>query len=287
METPDNFDWKHYATLNPYGNIPFDPKGAIQHYNRIGKRNNWTCNYGDLDVLVYSSGKTGSTTLGTSFSHSGYKTALLHADSIYPETDRIIDIINYPRNKKLQVITSYREPVSQFISIFFQNIPQITGLSDRDFMKKSIPWCKDKVIEYLKIICLKELPTNLFKESLRINYDGINVFDHPFDKEKGFVSIEGELIDLLIIRFDMINRWEDIIREQTPFTNFKMKPTNLTKHKAIGDLYRTITNSIVVPKEILDYLFEKEDVNLKYIFTDEEIASIKNKWYGRLEKSTQ
>lgn len=279
---PSNFDWKHYLTLNPYANIPANAEGATRHYGTCGHIYGWAYDWGQLEVLIYSAGKTGSTTLGSSFARSGYKTALLHYDPPNPEIGRIIDIINYPRPHKLLVATTYREPISRYISAFFENITPLLRISQEEFASRDYDWCVSKVIEHLYSIVFKPPNENLFDPALSGNYGGTDILSKPFDKDQGYAMIETDKLQILILRFDKIDNWVQLVNTHAQ-KKIHLVSTNLTQKKPTGTLYKQISNTIVIPREILDHLFTIEAPTIAHLFADKEIDTIINRWYGRLD----
>ena len=279
---PSDFDWKHYITLNPYANIPPNEEEATNHYGTYGYIYGWVFSYEQLEVLIYSAGKTGTSTLGTSFARSGYTTALLHYDPPNPDIGRIADIINYPRPHKLLVVTAYREPISRYISAFFQNITPLLQISHQEFATRDYDWCVSQIIEYLYNIVANPSKENLFDPALRDNYDGADILSQPFNKDQGYAMIETDRLQILIMRFDRMSNWDKIINSHTQ-KKVRLRAANLTAGKPIGSLYKQISDTIVVPRDILDNLFTIEAPTLAHIFTPTELDEIVNRWYSRLE----
>lgn len=277
---PANFNWKHYATLHPWFQLTTEEASA-RHYLVYGYQGGYTYNYANLDVLVYSTGKTGSSTLMMSFKTIGKNATTMHEDSKLPSVDRIVDIINYPRVQKLLVVTSYREPISQYLSLLFQNIPYHLSMPVAQILQHNIEWVNQQAVKFVaqSITSHYECP---FSVNQMKNYDGANIYKSEFNKDLGFVTLETERLNILVLVFEKIQNWTSIIQNNTRYKNFEMKLSNITSGKDIGKLYKDVQSTIVIPKQVLDTIYKREELNMKYFYTPEEVVNIKKRWYDRL-----
>lgn len=236
-----------------------------------------------INVLIYTGGKTGTTSLLTSF-----ESLLGNNNVTYSHNDRyskkvlkcpylVKDIIDISRSNILTVISSYRDPVSRHISSFFQHIETLTKQPFSEILKMPpFKICKLIVEKMNKHFYECYHP---FLENDRANIDNINIFDKPFNKEIGYQQYQTNKINLLILRFDKIANWEGIIRQNTKYKNFVLLSDNITKNKPIAPLYQQITEKIIIPHQLLDKLFDIEKKNMEYFYTQQEIEQIKKKWY--------
>jgi hypothetical protein len=118
-----------------------------------------------------------------------------------------------------------------------------------------------------------------FLEKETKNFDYVNIYSKPFDKNKGYQIFETDKVKIILLRFDKIDSWETIIRENTEFSDFKLIAKNLTEKKKERLLYKEVLNSVKIPKTILDKHFAQDEKNLSYFFSNDEIDTIKKRWY--------
>ena len=113
----------------------------IEIKNNILKLIHYNCIPSDIDILIYSSGKAGGTTLFSTFNNNGYSCLYVHdihslkynirqRDDYKKEYDIYFNNLNindlicfYSLNKKVfYVIDAYRNLLERNISEFFENI---------------------------------------------------------------------------------------------------------------------------------------------------------------------
>lgn len=288
MSLPDNFDWKHYIALNLYHVTATNEIEAKQHYLSVGRKMNLPYNFGEIETIIYSGGKTGGSTLFNSFGNvlsplfakSRCNEHLLHIhwDGALRQGFKISDIINCPRKKKLLMITSFREPIARYISAFFQNISYHVGKPFDEILKMDVNALMSEFIRKIRPGFIGER-IHPFLENDKKNMDNVNIYRKPFDKNKKFQIYETHKVKIIMLLFDNINNWEKIIQENTEYLNFKLLPANLTSEKVIYNLYSNFCKQIVIPHDILDEIFSIEKDNLEYFYTQNEIDQIKKKWY--------
>jgi hypothetical protein len=273
----NTFNWQEYVSLNFYFNIPNNYPEALEHFINIGCIYGLNYKFKNIQVLIYSAGKTGTASLKKSFDKilpSNYVFSL-HNDE-YMVYHNVNDIINCQRENKILMLCSYREPISQYISFFFQNIENKFGSSIDEILKLDIEVILQKIIND---IYGDDWLVHPFLENDKKNFDNINIFDTAFDKNNGYQIFETERVKIILLKFDKIDKWQEIIRNNTIYSEFELISANLTIDKPVYDLYKKVLNQIIIPKSILDDIYTMEESNMKYFYTDEEIIKIKNKWY--------
>lgn len=295
-QLPIDYDIQKYVALNHFlilrryselGNTPLTWQQVTDHYLTYGINNKLKYRFGDVEIIIYSGGKTGSTSLFCSFNTvNEFKVLSLHCDwqlanvasRCNPPTQvyTISDIINCNRPNKLLLVSSYREPIGRHISSFFQNIVIHMKMPMDQILSKNIQTVNDLIIKFL--IENHEI-YHPFLENDKKNFDGVNIYSKTFNKTDGYQIFETKKVKIILLRFDKIYNWEKIIKQNTKYKNFKIISENLTSEKESYNLYKKVCQSIIIPKEVLDDIFTKEKINMEYFFTPKEIRIIKNKWY--------
>lgn len=278
---PADFDWNKFLIFNRHILGHFNEKtraNAERLY--LSTRSKYRLPYRneDIEILVYSGGKTGTSSLVMSCLRADPSRCAIPVQN---EGDlfgvsRIIDIVKSPRNRKLVIISSYREPISRHISAFFQGIRDLVG---PNFMALPMHVITNRFIELVR--ANKWQDYHPFLENDRKNFDNVDIFAKPFNKEEGYQIFETDKVRIIQLRFDKMGNWEPVIRRYAEMPKFRLIPHNLTSTKPEAGLYKRFCAELVLPKDVLDDLFSRSEKHLQYFHTPAEIAGLKQKWYGR------
>lgn len=287
-KVPKDFDYRIYSRLYINGwkdNVT--KKTVIRSYLRQGNKLKWPYRLDQCHILIYSGAKTGCNTLLTSFRNiKNDNTFHMHVEytkDYYPLTK----LINLKRENKLLIVSSYREPIARHISSYFHAIHKILHMKLNVVLNLDIRHIIDDFLNRITnnfINGHKERPYEAYHPHLendRKNFDNVNIFDRAFNREEGFQIYETPNVKILMLRFDKINNWQNVIRENTEYKDFILIPDNLTKEKVTYDLYRKFCDEIIFPKNLLDVIYEYDKENMEYFYTKQEVENIKSKWYGR------
>lgn len=245
----------------------------------------------NIRVIIMTLAKTGTTSLAESFQSTfnqslpvGYHNVLhghsylcIHKYLPFLKTDNIdikdfIDYYAYKNpGKKAIVVHSYREPISRLISCFFEIHevrPQVT-----DQAKLS-----GNIIKFLYQMLIEDNMTERYKY-YSSNLDS-DLFEKPFDHDKGYSFWETSKCILLHTRIDLLKRLESIVPILDPeFSSFKMVKSNERKNPA----YLQIQNFIKVPLDLIEKIYKNESIYLSYYYKEEEILAMKNQWTSRIK----
>lgn len=235
----------------------------------------------DIDILIYSGGKTASSTFSHSFKNITSSVFHTHGD-YFTKTQLNSDltikgIINAKRNKKLLIISCYREPISRHLSTIFEAGIFFFGLTNIDEINDlNNDIIRDKFIEFLNEGTMNYHPHS---EYFVLN-EYIDILEYPFNREQGFQIYETTLFKWIYFRFDKLKNAEQIIRDNTEYKNFKLLNNNTSSEKEYSDKYQKFKKNVQLPNELLDLCFERDLKNLQYFYTDDEIKNIKDAWYN-------
>lgn len=192
----------------------------------------WSARLRDVEqknpILVYQMGKVGSSTIVSTLERAGVTEPVLHVHTLVPEEIRIA--VNRQRNsqvpflhehlivssivgKKLgasrfpcRIVTLTREPVARAISFVFEDL------------KKQAPEARreDGSIDVSAVTRATERvlsapdngnadPSLWFDRELKVSF-GVDVFEHPYDFERGYTIIRSGNVPVLVMRMEDINR---------------------------------------------------------------------------------
>jgi hypothetical protein len=194
-----------------------------------------------------------------------------------------------PRIKKkvqgeIDIITATREPVGREVSVYFQNFlspgyPH--GVPSAEFATE------------LGASGLAELFKKRWREGMidtTVWFDhhfltstGIDVYDHPFDPEKGWTIIRSNGFRVLIVRFEDIrkNYLEAINgfmggRAENPREYSRMWPNNVSGKKWYGELMKEFKSTVRFTKQELDDVYESK--YCAHFYTKDEVRNMRSRW---------
>jgi len=216
-------------------------------------------------VIVCSGGKTGSSTLYKSIQHffENEPDVKILGSAINEErhTSNIVEklIREATPENRLLVLTSFREPCSRMISSLFQNIEKHLPKIEKDTFDTQVSRCTNFLNHYL---------------DNKIYFEAYHPMGCPPEFVKDFVLAKAPHIDVLWLRFDQIDKWEEQISTIIP--GFKIVPDNISEYKPYAKLYSHIKKNYRNPN--FDYLMESEKYMWKYYYTDNQMKTICHHW---------
>ena len=257
-------------------------------------------------IFIYQMGKVGSTTVYRSLkeiklpnpifhvhclTNSGVKKAKVFyktnsKEIIIPPHIRLSEILlsklDRSNSTKMKIITLVREPIGFKISNFFQNIEILSP----NLIDENGRFDKDNILSFLenriKMYDTKtEYVDTWFDNEIKI-FCGIDVFDHPFDLNKGFCTIKQKNVDLMILRLEDLDR--NFNRALIDFLSLKrplkMIKTNTGEKKKYSSEYQYVKDNIKIPESVCRRIY-----NSRFCmhFYDEKMRDgFMKKWTGNI-----
>lgn len=167
-----------------------------------------------------------------------------------------------------------RDPVARNISWMFHNLNHTIKSNNYE-----LPMDTKDTLQFINYIYFnhvnKEIPFVWFHEEF-CKTTKINVFDFPFDKDKGYSLIERKNIKVLILTLEKLNENAEIIKKFTGIKNFRIEHYNDSKDKKYHKLYSLFKSNLALNKEKLDFYYENEVV--KHFYSDTQIQLFRKKW---------
>ncbi len=196
------------------------------------------------DILIYQAGKVGSSSVFETLTEYGVKAFHLHYLMKYDRA-KTESVVHYLQNRHIKIITMVREPIKRGISEIFEFIGIDAG---REYKDQNV---ENYVLEKLELLCQENSPFLWFFSEVKA-LTGIDIYDYPFDRERGYSIIRSEKADILILQTEKMTQNEGIIGEFCGIPDFKLKKKNVSKEKLYGEAYRKVQENLKVPKEIVD-----------------------------------
>lgn len=198
------------------------------------------------------------------------------------------------QNKRIRLITLTREPISYFVSCYFQVLPI--------FLPHLIkgnpidPACVPEVLNHFQNYLDKN------EEELRLSSDirdrimyrqmtnprtwfdlelktvlGIDIYAQQFDQTRGYEIRSYEFVDMLVVRFEDIQRCliqalEEFLRTE----RLTVINENMAKDKPYRLVYEEFLKQVRIPDSFLDRHYESKYAH--FFYSREEITQFRTRW---------
>ena len=243
-------------------------------------------------ILVYQSGKVGSSTVVDSLKSLDLKNPVYHLHYLSNESIAKKDIGKPKYSKALRskmdsyesledvnwkIISLTRDPIAIAISSLFQNL----GLN----------YQKERFLDNNQIdisLVLAHLESSLknfhnsqfcswFDRELKTVFN-IDVYNYPFDRDLGYSIIKQGNIDILIIRLEDLNSSGG--QAIATFLNLP-KPvpiisSNVGSQKKYRDIYKRVKDNLTVDSQVCDLIYSSKYV--RHFYSKKQIADFTDKW---------
>jgi len=173
-----------------------------------------------------------------------------------------------------RIVSLVREPIARNISFYFEVLDvlwkteraheQIRGerlvaeFYERFTHERGIDWFD-----------------NEFKPVL-----GIDVYEYPFPREKGFLRIDSGPYEILLMRHDLDNRLkEKCLAELIGVPRISLGPRNVGAEKPYAVAYRQLLNRIELTEDYVDCMLNSKYA--RHFFGAEELAEARANWLSR------
>ena len=227
-------------------------------------------------VLIWNMGKVASTSIARSlWRHIGrynvLTTHFMNRDG-YARSQLLYEVLIKNSNKSLPIITLTREPISKNISSFFQNFEINVGVAPQSYKGSAQELCDHFLHEFDK----HEVTTNWFDDNIK-RFIGLDVYQHPFDPEKGYSIIEHGRFSLLVLRSEESDSTKsDAVKTLLKLDTFSLENENIGANKPYSTLYSEFKKQLQLPQTYLDTMLDSKYT--RHFYSPEEIGKIKDRW---------
>lgn len=177
------------------------------------------------------------------------------------------------KKSKVKIITCVRDPLARDFSEFFQALEWPAFELDR-ISEENMPFleaCKS-YIKQTATISQEEWFDNELKHIFCVD-----VFEHPFDKEKGYSIIKKGNVEVLILKLEKMNLLESVISQFLGDPNFKLVNANTNDSKTSRVLYSLAKKKLSFSNDELNMYYSSKS-RLLHFYTEDEFAKFKGKW---------
>lgn len=225
----------------------------------------------DEIILVYQPAKVGSSSVYKSIKDRNRN--VLHCHTLLEIGDSSDDLYRLLNLKSGKIISLVRDPVARRISEMWQGIVytqrydvgvNFSGVEkwyfDGEFWNSEFEWFYQEMQAVFKI----------------------DVFEHPFDQEKGYSLIKQGNIELLLIKMEKLNELEDVIGEFLDIDGFQLSNENIGKRKAYRYALQSYKKNFTISREKLEEIYKKNKY-VKHFYSEQERNELYEKWIEYVE----
>jgi hypothetical protein len=245
-------------------------------------------------VLIYQMAKGASTTILKSLERVGVHATQVHL--INPDTARHIrssmraagistarmdiDIIGRAVRRGIigsgrgaSVINVVREPVGRNVSLYFQILDRLWQ-TDNAHEKVGL----DRLLEGFHTKFNHDRTLDWFDQEFKPVL-GVDVYEHDFPREQGWLRIDAGRYNILLMRVDLADvSKEKVLSEFLGVEGLKLSRENVGSQKPYARVYRDFLRALELSENYVDRMLDSRYA--RHFFTDEERRALRSKWLG-------
>lgn len=260
-------------------------------------------------VLVYQQGRVGSTTVFESLRRIGLKTPIYHVHTLSPSRAQRLIQDNHRQGKRVprylivgrllgvqlqrhlrnveqglpkkpwNVVSVFRDPISILISLHFLHPEASFG----SIIENGANLNPDKATQQVRATLENDDPNGwaicrwyeeVFEREL-----GVDIFQHPFDAEKGYGVFQSRGLRILLLRLeDLTERFAPAISEwlEVPEDSIRLVHSNPHRGARYSDVHRYVTENLRLSREACKRIYSTRVV--QHFYTADLIAELTDKW---------
>jgi hypothetical protein len=190
------------------------------------------------------------------------------------------------KNGKWKIISLVRDPIARNVSTFFENLDisvveankfyrVSSDYYDFDPLTVSLETLGELIDIYFKRF-RHDTPLTFFDTEFRgvLNFD---VYDHPFQKSKGYDIYSGDDFDVMLIRLEDLNRVAgEAFASFLDIQNFELVSSNVGQLKIYAPLYGTFKQQVAFPKRYLDRFYDSKF--MRHFYSQTEGERMRSAW---------
>ena len=182
----------------------------------------------------------------------------------------IHDCLIRPR-RRAKIVTLLREPISRNISFYFEIL--------------DVLWKTERAHEHIGLDRLMREFAERFNHDRAIKWFddeyqqvlGVDVYDHEFPRERGFLRIDSGPYEILLMHHDLNDRVkEKCMAELVGVPSIAISPRNQSIQKQYGETYRQFIERLRFPASYVDRMLDSKYA--RHFYSSEELARLRNKW---------
>lgn len=234
-------------------------------------------------ILVYQPGKVGSMTVRDTLWHGGLEVIHIHrmCDFSDENSKKIAAVAEASaffrkqiRTEGRKIITLVRDPIARALSLFVQWFTHDMYVFHME-SKGNL-----SLAAYASEFIVKELDTDFefawFDRELK-EATGIDIYQHPFDKEKGYAWIREGNIEILVLTLEKLNENVEVLGEFVGKPGIKLHNGNVGEKKHYKYIYEGMKKDIRIPARVVESQYKNNPL-LDHFYSEEDKERFMQKW---------
>ncbi|GAA0873253.1 hypothetical protein GCM10009117_24000 [Gangjinia marincola] len=252
---------------------------------------------GKIPVIVHTMGQVGSTTLERSLkqdaslavfhthflSKSGIKNNWITETNNFKskripyhllEVNRLRRVLKNLPQRDIYIISSVRDVIARQISSLYK-LPTIAEKNIQDEQGQANSQLVSKFFNefVLKRPNFFHYPLNWFDKEVKACFD-IDVFEHSFDPEQGYVIIRKGNVNLLVLHMEKIDALMPTVISE--FLSVENSLTSIRSNVQQNSTYKDAVSNVKIPNEILDRVYSSK--LMAHFYSEEKRIEFKKRW---------
>lgn len=233
-------------------------------------------------ILVYQPGKVGSVTVRDTLQREGLDVIHFHRMCVFPDEVAEKAVMEEAstffrkqiRTEGCKIITLVRDPIARALSSFMQ------GGSDNDIYMRWDFSSGCSLAAYVAERIVGILDNNFefdwFDRELK-EATGIDIYQYPFDKEKGYAWIKEGNIEILVLKLEKLNDNTEVLGEFVGRPGIKLQVGNVGDKKQYKYIYEGLKRDLRIPARVVESQY-KNNPQMDHFYTEEEKERFMQKW---------
>ena len=162
------------------------------------------------------------------------------------------------------------------MSAFFHNFERFTGTE-----YENADFTSEELVDMFVKEYRHPVPLIWFDVEMRQTL-GIDVYEYPFPREKGHLSIKKGNFELLILKLEVDDSIkEKAIAEFLDIEDFRLIRANVGQDKDYARTYKDFLRTIRLPEAYVEIMCNS--LFTRHFYSDAEIEAVRSKWRDRIE----
>lgn len=173
------------------------------------------------------------------------------------------------RGERLNIITSFRDPLKRAISGTFQQLDTLVSRGDVSIPEISYDDMYQRLMSNLQDFLVSKHPLEEF-------HDGF--FDvYSFDHQLGNCCVRFKEFNVLVLCLEKSDSWENSLRDFTGFSNLTLRKSNAVSQKVVASLHDQFVDQLRMSRDqIADIYYgdKPQHRQLSWFYTKSEIEEM-------------
>ena len=176
-----------------------------------------------------------------------------------------------PPKEKVKIVTLVREPVSRNFSAFYENIDRIYRKKDAHLAHKP-----EELVEKFLASYNHEIPLEWFDVEF-LPVTGIDIYAHPFDRDKGYSIIKEGHYEILVLHHDLPDgKKQELLQQFLDIPDFQLINKNIASEKNYSESYLEFKRLIELPSSYVDDMLDSK--YFQHFYSPDVARKIRDRW---------